>query len=76
MLKALEEQEQWDPLIKQQVLCKIKDSLKSSTGQLKILTKTIEKCGDRRLPGKDKSYEDTKNQTGHDAELQRDSPQH
>ena len=43
MLKALEEHEQRDPLIKQQVLCKIKDSLKSSTGQLKILTKTIEK---------------------------------
>ena len=46
MLRALEEQEQRDPLIKQQVLCKIKDSLKASTGQLKVLTKTIEKWHD------------------------------
>ena len=46
MLKALEEQEQRDPLIKQQVLCKIKDSLKVSTGQLKVLAKTIEKWHD------------------------------
>ena len=42
MIKALNVQEQQDPLIKQQVLSMIKNSLKASSGQLKILMKTIE----------------------------------
>ena len=42
IIKALEEQEHQDPLIKQQVLSMIKASLKASSGQLKILKKTVE----------------------------------
>ena len=42
MTRALEEQEHQDPLIKQQVLSMIKASLKTSSGQLKILKKTVE----------------------------------
>ena len=39
--KALEEQECQDPLMKQKVLTLIRDSLKSSSGQLKALKRTI-----------------------------------
>ena len=42
MLEALDVQEQYDPLIKQQVLTIVKNSLKASTRPLKILMKTLE----------------------------------